>query len=103
MEHLINAFFIIISLVFIFHILNLIIRDKKYIDALKEFEDPKEISIKDLQYLPLVSIIIPAWKEGKEFQDCLNSIIELKYPKLKVIVNAGGSEETINIALSLFS
>ncbi len=96
----INAFFIIISLVFIFHVLNLIIRDKKHINALKEFEDPKEISIKDLQYLPIVNIIIPAWKEGEEFQDCLNSIIKLKYPKLKIIVNAGGSEETIKIANS---
>ena len=96
----ISFFFIIISLVFIFHALNLIIRDKKHINALKEFEDPKEISIKDLQYLPIVNIIIPAWKEGKEFQDCLNSIVKLKYPELKIIVNAGGSEETINIAKS---
>ena len=96
----INAFFIIISLVFIFQVLNLIIRDKKHINVLKEFEDPKEISIKDLRYLPIVNIIIPAWKEGKEFQDCLNSIVKLKYPELKIIVNAGGSEETINIAKS---
>lgn len=96
----INAFFIIISLVFIFHVLNLILRDKKYINALEEFEDPKEISIKALNYLPIVNIIIPAWKEGKEFEDLLSSIIKLNYPNIKVIVNAGGTEETIRIANS---
>ncbi|MFX0044035.1 MAG: glycosyltransferase, partial [Candidatus Hodarchaeota archaeon] len=65
-----------------------------------KFEDPNEISIKDLQNLPIINIIIPAGKEGKEFQECLNSIVKLKYPELKVIVNAGGNEETINIANS---
>jgi len=47
-----------------------------------------------------VNIIVPAWKEGKTFEECLLGITKLKYPKLKVIVNAGGSEETINIVNS---
>ncbi|MFX1427882.1 MAG: glycosyltransferase [Promethearchaeota archaeon] len=47
-----------------------------------------------------MNIIIPAWKEGKEFRECLESITNLKYPRLKVIVNAGGDPETVSIAES---
>jgi len=50
--------------------------------------------------LPLVNITIPAWKEGKLFKECLVSISNLNYPNIKVIVNAGGNDETIKIANS---
>ena len=48
----------------------------------------------------MVNIIIPAWKEGEILRGCLFSITKLEYPRLQVIINAGGSEETVNIANS---
>ena len=76
------------------------IRDRKYIRAFKQHKDPEELYIQDLKTIKVVNLIIPAWNEGEVFRKCLESITKLKYPKLKIIVNAGGSEETINIANS---
>ncbi|MFX1290778.1 MAG: glycosyltransferase [Promethearchaeota archaeon] len=84
----------------IYQVILLFIRDKKYIHAMKEDRDPDTIKIEDLNELPLINIIIPAWKEGSSFRDCLLSITKLKYPNLKTIINAGGSEETTGIASS---
>lgn len=96
---MIILFFLITSYHFLLHFF----RDKKYIKELKKYRDPKEIKIKDLNAIPLVNIIIPAWKEGKLFENCLSSVINLEYPNLKVIINAGGNEETIKIADSFRS
>ncbi|MHA1724312.1 MAG: glycosyltransferase [Promethearchaeota archaeon] len=67
---------------------------------LKAFEDPKEINITNLKNIPLINVIVSAWKEGKTFKSCLLNIKELNYPNLKVIVNAGGSDATLKIANS---
>ncbi|MFX0186849.1 MAG: glycosyltransferase [Candidatus Hodarchaeota archaeon] len=72
----------------------------KYAKPFKTIKDIENVSINDLRYIPLVNIIVPAWNEGEIFRKCLKSITELKYPKLNVIVNAGGSIKTINIANS---
>ncbi len=94
--------FIIILAIFtlLYHILKYFLIDRKYIRALKKYKPQKKISLDNLNELPLVNLIIPAWKEGEIFKGCLLSIVKLTYPNLKVIVNAGGSEETINIANS---
>jgi len=94
--------FIIILAIFtlLYHIFKYFLIDRKHIKALKESREPKRVTIEDLKDIPLTNIIIPAWKEGEIFKGCLLSIVKLTYPKLKVIVNAGGSEETVNIANS---
>ena len=56
------------------------------------YKDPKSLSIDDLKNIPLVNIIVPAWKEGNNFRECLSSITNLNYPNIKVIVNAGGND-----------
>ncbi|MBN1216059.1 MAG: glycosyltransferase [Candidatus Lokiarchaeota archaeon] len=81
-----------------FHILSFLFRDKKYINHYNQFHDPEIIKIDDLKYLPLINLIIPAWKEGEKFEICLNSVKKLSYPNLKIIINAGGNEQTIKIA-----
>jgi glycosyltransferase involved in cell wall biosynthesis len=63
----------------------------------KNFKDPSIISVEILNSLPLVNIVIPAWKEGEIFKNLLSSIKSLSYPNIRVIVNAGGNEETLNI------
>jgi len=87
--------FIILYQIFIYFI-----RDRSYIIAFKNSIDPEINSINDLIETPLVTIIVPAWNEGEIFNGCLLEINKLSYPNLKVIVNAGGSDETINIANS---
>lgn len=92
------ALFIIISLIFIYHLAMFLIRDLIYLKSVKNNPDPDSIKIKDLKEIPLLNIIIPAWNEGDEFEKCLISVTSLTYPKIKVIVNAGGNEKTIKIA-----
>ncbi|MFX0032327.1 MAG: glycosyltransferase [Candidatus Hodarchaeota archaeon] len=108
-EFLINVFAIISSPFFIFllflivlgyHIIALVVRDLNYLTQLKEFDDSEIVTFEQLKKTPVVNFIIPAWKEGKLFQECLLSILNLTYPYLRVIVNAGGSEETKVIAES---
>ena len=96
----INFLIVIMLLIIIYQVMLLLIRDRNYINALNAFRDPDILKIEDLNELPLVNIVIPAWKEGSLFEDCLLSITKLKYPNLKVIINAGGSEETIRIVKS---
>ena len=72
----------------------------KYIRTLKRFEEQKVITLEDLKETPLVNIFVPAWKEGEVFEGCLLNITKLIYPNLKVIVNAGGKDQTIRIANS---
>jgi glycosyltransferase involved in cell wall biosynthesis len=86
--------------IIIIYTLILIILSNRRIKEYKKLEDPDEITISDFKTLPLVNIIIPAWKEGEFFKNLLHSIKEIKYPSIKVIVNAGGSDETIKIANS---
>ena len=91
---------ILLILIIIHQILLFFTKDISHIKVLKNFADPKEIKLSNLKYIPLMNIIIPAWKEGKLFEDCLLSITELNYPNLKVIISAGGNKETIQIANS---
>jgi len=92
--------FILLTFILVYHLLLIFTRDMSYIKILKVFEDPKEIILRELNHIPLINVIMPAWKEGKTFESCLLNISRLTYPSLKVIVNAGGSEETLQIANS---
>jgi len=98
-----SPLFILVLLILIitYHFILFFARDVSYIKALKKNKDPEVVRLEELNEVPLVNIIIPAWKEGKEaklFENCLQSITKLNYPNLKIIVSAGGSEETIKIA-----
>lgn len=97
-----SLFFILILLTFIvsYHILLFLMRDMKYIKILESFEDRKEVKLEDLKEIPMVNIIVPAWKEREIFKGCLLNLTKLTYPKLKIIINAGGEDQTIEIANS---
>ena len=92
--------FLIFIIITIYHLLLHLLRDRNYLKNLKRFKDTNVDSISQLKEILPISIIVPAWKEGENFKQCLNSIDQLNYPKLKVIVNAGGFKETIEIANS---
>ena len=95
-----NGFIFLLLIVIGYHIIIFFIRDRKYINAFNEYRDPEFVSINDLEEIPLINFIIPAWKEEKTLKECLSSILNLKYPKVRVILNAGGKKETIQIANS---
>jgi len=96
----VNGLFLIFLFINLYHILLYLFRDRNFAAHLKTFHDVSVDSISQLKEIPLINIIIPAWKEGEDFRLCLDSIEQLCYPKLKIIVNAGGFEETIEIANS---
>ncbi|MHA2260541.1 MAG: glycosyltransferase, partial [Promethearchaeota archaeon] len=75
-------------------------RDKSYIKSFNNIQNLQPINLKDLKDIPLVNIIVPAWKEGEIFNGCLLNLNKLSYPRLNIIVNAGGSEKTLEIANS---
>jgi len=85
---------------FFYHILYYFLRDKKYFKKYAIREHQHFVKLEELNEVPEVNIIVPAWKEGEPFRACLKSIVDLTYPKLNVIANVGGSDETIKIANS---
>ena len=89
---------ILLILIIVYQILLFFTKDISHIKVLKDYDDPKEIKLSNLNQIPLINVIMPAWKEGKAFENCLLNITRLTYPNLKVIVNAGGSNETLQIA-----
>ncbi len=48
-----------------------------------------------------LSILIPAWNAEKYIHNCINSIFENDYGSYKIILIAGGSDKTYEIALNL--
>ena len=96
----INFIIFIGIFIFLYNLLMGLFRDRIYVRNFKQIKDPDVVNISDLKDLPLVNIIIPAWKEGVVFEECLLELLKLSYQKIKVIVNAGGDEKTIEIANS---
>src|SRR3989304_9393457 len=52
---------------------------------------------------PAVSVIIAAWNEGKRIGRCVNSILNLDYPKdkIEIIVVGGGTDDTGTVCKQL--
>ena len=54
---------ILLILIIIHQILLFFTKDISHIKVLKDFADPKEIKLSNLNHIPLINVIIPAWKE----------------------------------------
>lgn len=88
-------------LIIIYHIFLFLLRDRKIIKKIiQNYENSNNIKLDDLKRTPKVNIIIPAWNEEEIFRGCLECVKKLTYPNLKIIINAGGSTQTIKIAES---
>jgi len=94
------VFILLLFFLVIYHLSLIYVRDRNYLLDFKKWYDAKPVEMKDLKEFPIINLIIPAWKEGEIFRGCLLNITQLKYPNLRAIVNAGGSNETIEIANS---
>ena len=65
---------------------------------LSKNNEEKNVKIKEY---PKVSIIVPAYNEEKNIEECLNSLISLDYPKDKleiIVVDDGSTDNTYEIA-----
>lgn len=93
-----NGFLSILIIIIIYHLILFFTRDRSYYRAIINEKDPESILIADLKSLPEITVIIPAWKENEVFKQALTSLTNLSYPNLKVIVNAGGDQKTLQIA-----
>ncbi|MGJ8689742.1 MAG: glycosyltransferase family 2 protein [Gammaproteobacteria bacterium] len=52
---------------------------------------------------PPISIIVPAYNEGKTIVSSLNSILQLNYPRLEIlVVNDGSTDDMLDVLISEF-
>jgi cellulose synthase/poly-beta-1,6-N-acetylglucosamine synthase-like glycosyltransferase len=59
--------------------------------ALEDFRDIRESGI-----APPVSIVVPAYNEGKTILESVRSLLALRYPRLEVVVvNDGSNDDTL--------
>ncbi|MFX0036489.1 MAG: glycosyltransferase [Candidatus Hermodarchaeota archaeon] len=102
LKFVLNVHFIMIFifLIITYHFLLFLIIEKNYIKLYENLETINPILLIDLIELPIINIIVPAWKEGAIFKGCLLELSKLSYPNLNIIVNAGGSKQTVDIANS---
>jgi len=49
---------------------------------------------------PRVSILLPAWNEASCLGPCIESILNLRYPDIELIICAGGDDDSLDIARS---
>lgn len=56
------------------------------------------IALSSVAQFPRVSVLLPAWNEGEYIRECLDSIRNLRYPNLELIVCAGGEDGTLDLA-----
>ena len=50
--------------------------------------------------VPTVSVLLPAWNEAAMLGRCLDSLLAIDWPGLEIVVCAGGSDGTLEIARS---
>src|SRR4051812_16357847 len=43
--------------------------------------------------LPLISIVVPSFKQGRYLEEALQSILDQNYPRLELLVMDGGSTD----------
>ena len=66
--------------------------------ALEDFRDIRESGL-----APPLSIVVPAYDEGKNILESVRSLLALRYPKLEVVVvNDGSKDDTLELLIAEF-
>jgi cellulose synthase/poly-beta-1,6-N-acetylglucosamine synthase-like glycosyltransferase len=66
--------------------------------ALEDFHDIRESGL-----APPVSIVVPAYNEGKTILESVRSLLALRYPRLEVVVvNDGSADDTLELLIAEF-
>tara|TARA_B100001971_G_scaffold131138_1_gene121101 strand:- start:8559 stop:9812 length:1254 start_codon:yes stop_codon:yes gene_type:complete len=69
-------------------------------------EDKPKKRARELKKLPFVSIIIPAFNEGKRIRPTIGSVLKLNYPKNKyelLIINDGSTDNTSKVTKEIIN
>ncbi len=48
--------------------------------------------------LPAVSVLVPAWNEAPRIGACIESLLAIDWPRLEILVSAGGNDGTYEVA-----
>lgn len=88
----------IVGIIFGYHLVLNLMRDTKYVKKIQKLQDSNKYLIDDLISKPLINFIVPAWKEDQVLNKTLTKLLNLSYTNYRVIINAGGNQETIQIA-----
>ena len=66
--------------------------------VLEDFHDIRESGV-----APPVSIVVPAYNEGKTIIESVHSLLALRYPRLEVVVvNDGSADDTLDLLIAEF-
>src|SRR5688572_26692864 len=66
--------------------------------VLEDFHDIRESGL-----APPVSIVVPAYNEGKTIIESVRSLLGLRYPRLEVVVvNDGSADDTLDLLIAEF-
>lgn len=58
----------------------------------------RPLMVEDGGRLPSVSVLLPAWNDAAILPRCLQSLLDIAWPALEIIVVAGGRDGTLDIA-----
>jgi cellulose synthase/poly-beta-1,6-N-acetylglucosamine synthase-like glycosyltransferase len=74
------------------------VRRRNRVLALEDFQD-----LRDSGLAPPISIVVPAYNEGKTILDSVRSLLALRYPRLEVVVvNDGSTDDTLPQLIAAF-
>jgi cellulose synthase/poly-beta-1,6-N-acetylglucosamine synthase-like glycosyltransferase len=97
---LVTGFFVVINTIYLVQLLLavLAVRRRMRTLSLEDFRDIRESGL-----APPISILVPAYNEGKNIIASVRSLLELKYPRLEVVVvNDGSTDDTLEQLIAEF-
>jgi cellulose synthase/poly-beta-1,6-N-acetylglucosamine synthase-like glycosyltransferase len=100
LSYLVTAFFVAINTTYLVHLALTIPALRRRMRALA-FEDFR--NLRESGLAPPISIIVPAYNEGKSIIESVRSLLALDYPALEVVVvNDGSKDDTLESLISEF-
>jgi cellulose synthase/poly-beta-1,6-N-acetylglucosamine synthase-like glycosyltransferase len=97
---LVTGFFIVINTIYLIQLVLAVagVRRRMRAVGLEDFRDMRESGL-----APPISIIVPAYNEGKNIIASVRSLLELRYPRLEVVVvNDGSKDDTLEQLIAEF-
>ncbi len=100
LSYLVTAFFVAINTTYLVHLALTIPALRRRMRALA-FEDFR--NLRESGLAPPISIIVPAYNEGKSIIESVRSLLALDYPALEVVVvNDGSKDDTLESLMAEF-
>jgi cellulose synthase/poly-beta-1,6-N-acetylglucosamine synthase-like glycosyltransferase len=97
---LVTGFFVVVNTIYLIQLLLAFgaVRRRMRALSIEDFRDMRESGL-----APPISILVPAYNEGKNIIASVRSLLELRYPRLEVVVvNDGSSDDTLEQLIAEF-